>query len=219
MDRSRKILVIGGHGRVALRALPLLAGAGHDVSALIRKPEYEADIRAAGATPIGTEMLSYDGEAWEHQLRDFDVVVWAAGNGGRAGSDQTYAIDRDAAIASIGAASRLERPPRYLMISFASSLSGSHDADDPLHHFAQAKRAADLHLRSSGLEHAILGPGPLHDDDAPGLRRIDPAAEDAGRTSRQLVARVVAHLAGCETLPEDRFIAFTDGDDPVDTLA
>lgn len=220
MNEPKRILVIGGHGRVALRSLPLLAQAGHHVSALVRKPEYEPDIIAAGATPVGAEMLAFDDDHWDELLEGFDVVVWAAGNGGRQGYDQTYAIDRDAAIASIDAAARRDPKPRYVMVSFATSLSREYGADEPLHHYAAAKRAADEHLIASGIEHAIVAPGRLTDDDeTTGLRRIDPHAEESGDTRRQLVAEVIAHLATVERLPEDRFVAFVDGTDPVDSLA
>jgi uncharacterized protein YbjT (DUF2867 family) len=219
MSQPKKVLVIGGHGRVALRALPLLVEAGHDVSALIRKPEYEPDIRAAGATPVGAEMLAFDGRAWEELFRGFDVVVWAAGNGGRQGSDQTYAIDRDAAVASMDAAARLAHPPRYVMVSFATSLTREYGPQEQLHHYATAKRDADLHLQSSGLDHVILGPGRLTDDnEVRGIRRVDPSTEEAGNTSRQLVAEVIAHVVGAEELPADRFIAFEDGAEPVADL-
>lgn len=219
MISRKKVLVIGGHGRVALRALPLLVRAGHDVTALIRRPEYETDIRAAGATPVGAEMLSFDEQAWDHLIAGHDVVVWAAGNGGREGYDQTYAIDRDAAIASINAASRQDPAPRYVMVSFATSLARVYGPDEPLHHYAAAKREADLHLQACGLDHVILGPGRLTDEDATtGMRRIDPAVEDAGATSRQLVAEVIAHVVGLESAPEDRFVAFVDGDTPVAEL-
>lgn len=217
---AKKILVIGGHGRVALHALPLLSKAGHDVSALIRKPEYEPDIVEAGATPVGAEMLAFDESAWDDLLSGFDVVVWAAGNGGRQGPDQTFAIDRDAAIASIDSAARQDPKPRYLMISFATSLTRELDPEQPLYHYTKAKRDADLHLQESGLDYAILGPGGLHDDEATGFERVDPAGEAAsnGKTSRKLVAEVVAHLADLESLPEDRFIAFMDGTTPVAEL-
>lgn len=204
---------------MALLALPLLVEAGHEVSALIRKPEYEPDIKATGATPIGAEMLAFDDAAWDKLLSDFDVVVWSAGAGGRYGVDQTYAIDRDAAIASIDAAARKDPKPRYMMVSFATSLTREYGPEEPLHHYAAAKREADLHLQKSGLDHVILGPGQLHDDEpAHGLKRFDPATEEGGLTNRMLVADVITHLAGVETLPEDRFVAFIDGDDPIDSL-
>lgn len=221
MTESKNVLVIGGHGRVALRTLPLLTAAGHDVEALIRKAEYEPDIVARDARPHLAEMLNFDDAAWDALLRDKDVVIWAAGNGGRNGVDQTYAIDRDAAIASIDAAARAPKQPRYLMVSFATSLVHPVDEDDPFHHYVLAKRAADQHLQGTNLDYAIVGPGALTDEDEPtGVQRFDPTsgAPERTDTSRELVAQVLAHLVDADQLPEDRFVAFTDGTHPVASL-
>lgn len=221
MNMPKNVLMIGGHGRVALRTLPLLTTAGHDVEALIRKTEYEPDIVARGARPHIAEMLNFDDAEWDALLRDKDVVIWAAGNGGRDGVDQTYAIDRDAAIASIDAAARTPRQPRYLMVSFATSLVHPVDEDDPFHHYVLAKRAADQHLQGTNLDYAIVGPGALTDDDEPtGVHRFDPTsgAPERTETGRELVAQVLAHLVDADQLPDDRFVAFTDGTDPVASL-
>ena len=47
-----KHLIIGGHGKVALRTAPLLAQEGHQVTSVIRNPDHATDIEAAGATPL-----------------------------------------------------------------------------------------------------------------------------------------------------------------------
>ena len=49
---TENIMIIGGHGKVALRAEPLLADAGHHVTAMIRNPQQQEDVKAAGATPL-----------------------------------------------------------------------------------------------------------------------------------------------------------------------
>ena len=38
-----RTVIIGGHGKVALLAAPLLAEAGHDVVSLIRNPDHAED--------------------------------------------------------------------------------------------------------------------------------------------------------------------------------
>ena len=45
-----RIVMIGGHGKVALLAAPLLVEAGHEVISLIRNPD-QADDVAAGIRP------------------------------------------------------------------------------------------------------------------------------------------------------------------------
>ena len=47
-----RVIIVGGHGKVALRAARLLSQRGDEVTALIRNPDHAADVRAAGATPV-----------------------------------------------------------------------------------------------------------------------------------------------------------------------
>ena len=39
-----RTVIIGGHGKVALLAAPLLAEAGHDVVSIIRNPDHAEDV-------------------------------------------------------------------------------------------------------------------------------------------------------------------------------
>ena len=48
-DTKKKVLYIGGHGKVGLLAAPKLAEAGHEVHSLIRNPDQKADIEQANA--------------------------------------------------------------------------------------------------------------------------------------------------------------------------
>lgn len=77
-----RIVVIGGHGKVALLLTPILAELGHSVTSVIRNPDHAADVEAAGATPhvADVEMLDTDGIA--EVLAGHDAVVWSAGAGG-----------------------------------------------------------------------------------------------------------------------------------------
>lgn len=95
------------------------------------------------------------------------------------------------------------------------------DEEDSFHHYVLAKRATDEHLQGTSLDYAIVGPGLLTDEDAPaGVQRFNPnsGVPESTDTSRELVALVLAHLVDVEQLPEDRFIAFKDGQDPVASL-
>ena len=97
-----------------------------------------------------------------------------------------------------------------------SSLGGSPDhgvpADNPYHTYAEAKAAADEHLRASGLDWTILGPSSLTLGEATG--RIDVTADESREVSRADVAQVIA-----ETLRQDstvrRTIRFNVGDQPI----
>ena len=51
------ILIIGGHGKIALQAARLLAERGDRVTSVIRKPEQQDDVAATGATLVAALAL------------------------------------------------------------------------------------------------------------------------------------------------------------------
>ena len=56
MDTPR-ILVIGGHGKIALLLAPLLTARGDLVDAVIRNPEHADDVTASGANPVVADIV------------------------------------------------------------------------------------------------------------------------------------------------------------------
>lgn len=100
---SKKVIVIGGHGKVAQIATPLLIDDGYEVTSVIRNPDQVPDIEALGATPAVYDIASLSTEQFADLLSGHDAVIWSAGAGGGS-PERTYAIDRDAAITSIAAA-------------------------------------------------------------------------------------------------------------------
>ena len=73
------ILIIGGHGKIALLTAPLLADAGHTVTSAIRNPEHADDVRTAGAEPLVLDVEHSSPAELEAAMRGRDVVVWSAG--------------------------------------------------------------------------------------------------------------------------------------------
>jgi nucleoside-diphosphate-sugar epimerase len=58
-----KIFVAGATGVLGSRAIPLLVGAGHEVTGIARSPEKAAALTAAGATPASVGLFDADGLA------------------------------------------------------------------------------------------------------------------------------------------------------------
>ncbi|GAB3266035.1 SDR family oxidoreductase [Alteromonas gracilis] len=210
------ITLIGGHGKVALQTSPLLSQAGHEVVGVIRNPDHADEVRAAGATPEVRDIESLDAAGWADLLRGTDVVVWSAGAGGGS-PERTYAVDRDAAIASIDAAAEVG-VPRYVMVSyFGAGPDHGVPESEGFYAYAEAKAAADAHLRDSSLAWTVLGPSALTDDEATGRVHVTSDREEGlGKVSRGNVAHVVAHVV---EHPHDReTIEFHDGDTPITEL-
>jgi uncharacterized protein YbjT (DUF2867 family) len=205
-----RIIVFGGHGRIALLLSPLLVARGDEVTAVIRNPDYAAEVEAGGARPLvaDAEHLSVDELA--EIIRDHDAVVWSAGAGG-GDPQRTYAVDRDAAERSMDAAERAD-VRRYVMVSWIGS-TADHGVsqDDAFFAYADAKWAADEHLRSTGLDGTILAPGALTLDEPTGRIQVDP--DDRGAVSRADVAAVIA-ASLVEPCTIGRTIRFGNGSTP-----
>lgn len=212
-----RIVIIGGHGRIALRLAARLSGQGHAVTALFRNPAHHDAVAATGATPVVFDIEHADVDDIARQLAGHDAVVWSAGAGG-GNPTRTYAVDRDAAIRSMDAAAQAG-VRRYVMVSYLGA-GPDHGVpeDDGFFAYAQAKAAADAHLRASALDWTILGPGLL--TDTAGSGRVADAGNGADTrtpTARDTVAHVAqAVLDTPGTI--GRTLDFVDGDVPVEAF-
>jgi uncharacterized protein YbjT (DUF2867 family) len=209
-----KILIIGGHGKVALRLAPLLVERGDEVTSVFRNPDHEHDVATTGAKPVVADVERLDTEELADLLRGHDAVVWSAGAGG-GDPKRTYAVDRDAAICSMDAAA-VVGARRYVMVSYLGARP-DHGVppDDSFFAYAEAKAAADEYLRSTSLAYTVLGPGRLTLDEPTG--RIDVVGpDDAGdnAVTRADVAAVVAATLADETTV-GRTIGFRNGATPI----
>lgn len=204
-----RILIIGGHGKVALLLEPMLVAQGHTVTAVIRNSAHEAEVAATGAQPVVADVEHLDLDQLTNLVAGNDVVVWSAGAGG-GDPARTYAVDRDAAIRSIAAA-EAAGVERYLMVSWIGSRADHGVApDSSFFPYADAKWAADERLAASSLDWTILAPGTLTLDPPTGRIVLDPPGR--GEVSRADVAAVVAAaIADDRTI--GRTIRFGGGDE------
>ncbi|GGB73210.1 NAD-dependent dehydratase [Knoellia flava TL1] len=205
------VTIIGGHGKVALRASRLLADAGHDVTSWVRNPDHVPDVEATGATAAVHDAESMSTEQMARALAGADVVVWSAGAGGGS-PERTRAVDHEAAVRSMDAAATLA-DPLYVMVSyFGAGSDHGVPQDNPFFAYAEAKAAADEHLRGSDLRWVVLGPSTLTDE--PGTGQVDVDAEESGEVTRDDVAAVIAHVVEHPELA-GRTIRFNNGDTPI----
>ena len=205
-----RIVVIGGHGKVALHLARILTERGDEVTSVFRNPDHAEDVAATGARPVVADIETLDTEALAELLAGYDAVVFSAGAGG-GNPARTYAVDRDAAIRVIDAA-RQAGTRRFVMVSyFGAGPDHGVAKDNPFFPYAEAKAAADTHLRASDLDWTVLGPGRLTLEPATG--RI--AVGTAGEVSREDVALVAAAVLSDDTSAIRRTIEFNNGDLPI----
>ncbi|KAG8623410.1 hypothetical protein KVT40_008386 [Elsinoe batatas] len=130
MAAPHKVLLLGGHGKIALKLTPLLLKRSWDVTSVIRNPEHESEILALGKGQPGklsvlVESLddvrtSADADKVLNKV-DPTIVVWSAGAGGKGGPPRTRAIDLIAAKAYITASLSRPHVQKFLMISYIAS--------------------------------------------------------------------------------------------------
>ena len=207
-----RVAIIGGHGKVALHLTKILTSQGHQVSSIFRNQDHSADVEQAGATPVVADVSELSVEQMADVFRGHDAVVWSAGAGGSS-PEATYAVDRDAAIRSMDAAQEAS-VGRYVMVSYLGARK-DHGVpeDNGFFHYAEAKAAADEHLRNSELAWTILGPGALTTDPGTGMIEVSdkPQQDSVSREDVALVAAVV--LGNLGTV--DKTIQFNTGETPV----
>ena len=204
-----RIVVIGGHGKVALQLARILTERGDEVSSVFRNPDHSDDVAATGASPVVADIEQLDTDALAGLLAGHDAVVFSAGAGG-GNPARTYAVDRDAAIRVIDAAAQAG-VRRFVMVSyFGAGPDHGVPQDDSFFPYAEAKAAADAHLRASDLDWTVLGPGRLTLEPATGRIAVGAGPE----VSRADVALVVAAaLADDSTI--GRTIDFNNGEIPI----
>src|SRR5215210_414589 len=162
------VVVAGGHGRVGLRLLRLLAEGGHRGRGLIRNPDHEADLREVGAEPVLCDIEALDDIS--ECCEGADAVVFAAGAGPGSGPERKRTVDYDGAVKLIDAAKR-NGTDRYVMVS-ALKVERPDEWPEPMVPYYEAKRDADEAVIRSGLTYTIVRPGSLTDDAGTGLVEI-----------------------------------------------
>lgn len=219
-QKTKRVVILGGHGKIALLAAPKLAAADYAVDSVIRNPDHRADVENAGANPVELNIEEASADDLADLFAGADAVVFSAGAGG-GDPKRTHAVDYEAAARSIEAAEK-SGVRRYVMVSYsrADVDIDSLDPDDSFYAYAKAKHDADARLRESSLDYTILGPGMLTLDAASkSLRLVDDQGRIDGRdpdgdernTSRENVAEVIVHVIDQDAAVRDT-VRFYDGE-------
>jgi uncharacterized protein YbjT (DUF2867 family) len=204
-----RIVIVGGHGKVALHLARILTERGDQVTSVFRNPDHTEDVEATGARPVVADIETLNTGALAELLAGHEAVVFSAGAGG-GNPARTYAVDRDAAIRVTDAAAQAGAR-RFVMVSyFGAGPDHGVPEDNPFFHYAEAKAAADAHLRSSDLDWTVLGPSRLTLEPATG--RI--AVGIDGEVTREDVALVAAAVLNDDATIH-RTIEFSNGDLPI----
>ncbi len=223
MSDTDRIVILGGHGKIALLAAPRLTAAGFAVDSVIRNEDHRADVREAGANPVVLDIETASEDDLARQFTGAKAVVFSAGAGG-GDPQRTHAVDYEAAVRAMKAAQQVG-VEKFVMVSYVTAGIDVDrlEEDNSFFPYAKAKHDADAHLRETELDYTILGPGRLTLDPATErIQVVDGHGAAEGReltdeeqvTSRDNVAAVITHVlregaAGRET------VNFFDGSTPI----
>ena len=212
-----RVVIAGGHGRIALLLERQLAQRGDTGVALIRDEGQAEDVREVGGEPLVVDLESSDPDRLAEHLRGADAVVFAAGAGPHGGAERKRTVDRDAALLLADAATRAG-VTRYLLVSAMNIDPPPTEAEDGSvwGSYLRAKKEAEEELRARRLDLTILRPSKLTDD--AGTRRValgpPSAAVGHGEIPRDDVAAALAALLD-EPATAGTILELTGGDDPL----
>ena len=209
-----RVVIAGGHGKVALALERLLAGRGDQAVGLIRNPDQAADVQQAGAEAVVCDLEAASADDVAIVLSGADAVVFAAGAGPGSGIPRKDSVDRAASVLMADAAQQAG-VRRFVQVSSMGAGSPPQPGRDEVWAaYITAKTAAEADLRSRDLDWTILRPGHLTDDPAAGRVRLAAPPVPAGAVSRADVAAVIAALLH-EPGTSHQTLELVGGDTPV----
>lgn len=217
-----RVVIAGGHGKIALHLARVLAARDDVPAGLVRNPDHVEDLTSAGAEAVVFDLESGGIAELAEHLEGADAVVFAAGAGPDSGIARKDTVDRAGAALLAEAADRAGIR-RYLLVS---SMGITPEAlTDPgwvppdgtgavFAAYLQAKAAAERDLRSRELDWTVLRPGKLTDGDPTGQVRLADPDVPRGEVSRADVAAVLVALLD-EPRTAGRTLELVGGDTPV----
>ncbi len=189
-----RIVIAGGHGKIALLLEHILAERGDQAVGLVRNPAHVTDVQKAGAEAVVCDLEAASADDVVVLLSGADAVVFAAGAGAGSGAPRKDSVDRAASALMADAAERAGVRRFVQISSMGAGRPPRPGADEVWAAYITAKTAAEADLRARDLDWTILRPGGLTDTPATGKVRLAAPPVPGGTVSRADVAEVIAAL-------------------------
>ncbi len=189
-----RVVIAGGHGKIALLLERLLVQRGDQAVGLIRNRAHADEVSATGAVAAVADLEAVSVDEVAALLDGADAVVFAAGAGPGSGAARKDAVDRGASVLLADAAGRAG-VRRFVQISgMGVDQPPAPGTDEVWAAYLVAKAAAEDDLRARDLDWTILRPGGLTDDAGTGRVRLAPPSLPRGQVPRADVAAVILGL-------------------------
>ncbi|ETW79982.1 hypothetical protein HETIRDRAFT_435197 [Heterobasidion irregulare TC 32-1] len=113
----KKVVIVGGHGKVALRLAGLIASK-HSITSIIRDPAHSADLKAISTdiTPLVLSLEDSPVSEFSSAFTDAATVVFSAGAGGNGGAERTRKVDYEGALKVFDAIEAVAGPKPHLVL-------------------------------------------------------------------------------------------------------
>jgi uncharacterized protein YbjT (DUF2867 family) len=209
-----RIVIAGGHGKIALLLEQLLTQRGDQAVGLIRNPAHVADVQQAGAEAVVCDLESASVGDVAALLSGADAVVFAAGAGPGSGALRKDTVDRAASVLLADAAEQAGVRRFVQVSSMGAGQPPRSGSDEVWAAYIAAKTAAEDDLRARDLDWTVLRPGGLTDAPAAGTVRLAAPPVPAGAIPRADVAAVIVALLD-EPATRHQTLELTGGDTPV----
>src|SRR5580658_9300826 len=211
-----RVVIAGGHGKIALLLERLLAERGDEAVGLIRNPAQVAEVRKAGAEAVICDLEAASADEVAVLLAGADAVVFAAGAGPGSGAPRKDSVDRAGSVLMAEAAERAGIRRFVQVSSMGAGQPPQPGAGEVWAAYITAKTAAEADLHTRDLDWTILRPGGLTDIPATGRIRLAPPPVPAGTIPRADVAAVIAALLD-HPGTRHQTLELVTGDSPVAT--
>ena len=189
-----RVVIAGGHGKIALLLERFLAERGDQAVGLIRNPAQTADVQKAGAEAVICDLEAASVDDVAVLLSGAAAVVFAAGAGPGSGAPRKDSVDRAASVLMADAAERAGVRRFVQVSSMGAGQPPRSGTDEVWAAYIAAKTAAEADLRARDLDWIIVRPGGLTDTPATGRVRLAPPPVPRGTVPRADVAAVIAAL-------------------------
>jgi putative NADH-flavin reductase len=179
-----RVVIAGGHGKIALLLEGLLAERGDQAVGLIRNPAQAGDVQQAGAEAVVCNLEAVWAGDVAVLLAGADAVVFAAGAGPGSGVPRKDSVDRAASVLLAEAAERAGVRRFVQISSMGAGEPPRPGRGEVWAAYITAKTAAEADLRRRDLDWTIVRPG--------GSRTLRPPAGSGSHPRRCPLARFPA---------------------------
>jgi len=189
-----RVVIAGGHGKIALLLERQLAERGDQAAGLVRNQAHVAEVGQAGAEAVVCDLEAASAGDVAALLAGADAVVFAAGAGPGSGVPRKDSVDRAASVLMAEAAGQAGVRRFVQVSSMGAGQPPRPGSDEVWAAYIAAKTAAEDDLRGRDLDWTIVRPGGLTDAPAAGLVRLAPPPVPRGTIPRADVAAVIVAL-------------------------